>query len=291
MPARLTRSHLVAGLVFVLLPGLALAQQSESWPLHANTYVNDYADLLPEDVEGRITRSLEVLREETGVEATVLTLPTRRGYTPSPTMEDFATGLFNHWGIGDAARDDGVLVMVLSDDREMRIELGAGYPPAFDDEAQDIIDRVFLPAFSDGDFAEGIEDGTDAVTRRIARVHAGGDAPEFARDGADEDGVLGWVLGTLVVIGSLVAVFWRRIRDRLSRCPDCGERGLHSRRVTQRRATRNATGHGETLIDCPHCGYHAVRSFTIPRVTSSSSSSGGSFGGGSSSGGGASGRW
>jgi hypothetical protein len=44
-------------------------------------------------------------------------------------IESFATNLFNAWGIGDAERNDGVLLLVARDDRLVRIELGAGYDP------------------------------------------------------------------------------------------------------------------------------------------------------------------
>lgn len=273
--------------LLLILPSLAFAQQS--WPVYENIYLNDYAGIIDEDAETRIVKQIQVLREETGVELTVLTLPTRQGFTPSATMEDFATGLFNHWGIGDANRNDGVLVMVLRNDREMRIELGDGYDRAFNREAQDIIDRVFIPAFKRDAYSEGIEAGTDAVIARIARVHASGETP--SRELTAEE-VTPWVLGTLFAIMSGIALFWRRISDRLTRCPKCGERGIHTKRKTLTRATRSRTGRGEKTTTCPHCDHHFVTGYTIPRISSSSSSSsGGSFGGGSSSGGGASGRW
>ncbi|MAM60156.1 TPM domain-containing protein [Maritimibacter sp. UBA3975] len=272
----------------LLWPTLASAQ---SWPVYENTYVNDYANVLPDDVETRVKRQLEVLREETGVEATVLTLGSRGGFTPTNTMEDFATGLFNHWGIGDASRNDGILILVLRDDRQMRVELGSGYGSGFNREAQDIIDRVFLPKFRNDKYAEGIEDGTDAVIDRIAYAHWNGEEPAPRSDGGG--GVLGWVIGVLAVGGGLLAAFSRQIRDRLSRCPNCGERGIQTKRNRLQAATRSRTGTGEKITDCPHCGHHSIIPYTIPMITSSSSSSssGGSFGGGSSSGGGASGSW
>ena len=56
---------------------------------------------------------------------TIITLESQAPYAPDETLEEFATNLFNNWGIGDAARNDGILVLVLPDDRAMRIELGA----------------------------------------------------------------------------------------------------------------------------------------------------------------------
>lgn len=281
--------RLIAAL-FLLWPAVAAAQ---SWPVYENTYVNDYANVIEEGAEGRITAELKALREETGIEATVLTLYTRWGFETSGSLEDFATGLFNHWGIGNADRNDGILILVVSEDREMRVELGSGYGNAFNREAKDIIDRVFLPAFRDGDFSTGIEDGTDAVITRIARVQAAGEEPAGGGDGGGS--IDGWLFGGIVALFAAVfgaVAFGGRIRDRFSRCPSCGQRGIHTEKTVLERATRSSTGRGERDVTCPHCGYHDVVAYTIPRITrSSSSSSGGSFGGGSSSGGGASGRW
>ena len=282
--------RLIALIFALVLPALAFAQ---SWPVYQNTYVNDYANVVEDGAEGRITAALKSLREETGIEATVLTLYTRWGYEDAGTLEAFATGLFNHWGIGNAETNDGILILVVSEDREMRVELGSGYGSAFDREAQDIIDRVFLPAFRDGSFSNGIEDGTAAVIERIARVNYTGGQPPAAAGGAGvSGGFIGAIFGALVALIVGAAVFGRRISDRFTRCPQCGERGVSTVRNVLEKATTAAAGQGEKIVTCPHCGYHASTAYTISRISrSSSSSSGGSFGGGSSSGGGASGRW
>lgn len=276
-------TRLAALFLAFVLPTALLAQ---SWPVYETTYVNDYADIIEQGAEERITTALKSLREETGIEATVLTLYTRQGFG-SGSLEDFATGLFNHWGIGNAERNDGILVLVVSQDREMRVELGAGYGTAFNREAQDIVDRVFLPAFRDGDFSTGIEDGTGAVISRIARVNYAGEQP-VPSEGSN-DGPVGAVLAAILTLVAGLAIFGRRITDRFRRCPQCGARGMHTDRHTLTSATTSATGMGEKTVTCGRCGYTNTSTYTIPRRSRSSSSS--SFGGGSSSGGGASGRW
>jgi len=277
-------------LIFSLIIALPSLLHAQSWPVYENTFVNDYAAAIDEDAQTRIRRSLEVLREETGVEATVLTLYSRGGFQAAGSFEDFATGLFNHWGIGNAQRNDGILILVITQDREMRIELGAGYPGGFDREAKDIIERIFIPAFKNGNMSQGIEDGTDATLNRIARVHATGqDAP--APSGTIS-GLLAALLGLAGFASFGALIFRRRIGNSLRRCPKCHQRGLVKTKEIIEKATRKKSGEGKNILDCPHCHYHTSHLYTISRITaSSSSSSGGSFGGGSSSGGGASGSW
>ncbi|MEJ1999497.1 MAG: TPM domain-containing protein [Maritimibacter sp.] len=286
----------------VLLLGLMLPQwaAAQSWPVYQTMYVNDYAGLIDEDAHTRLTASLRELSEETGIEATVLTLNSRKAFQKSGSLESFATGLFNAWGIGNAETNDGILILVLLDDKKIRIELGSGYASGYDSEAQDIINTYFLPAFKSGEYSNGIEDGTFQVIERIARANFAGEAPKAAplqSDGsllALGSGLLGVVIGAVVAAGIAALIFGRKLRDRFTRCPNCGTRGVRSSRKVLTHATRSHTGRGEHHTNCPRCGYADTTIYTIPIITSSSSSSsssGGSFGGGSSSGGGASGSW
>lgn len=280
--------HRLMALLFLL--ALPVSGSAQNWPVYETTYVNDYAHVVEQGAEQRITAALKSLREETGIEATVLTLYSRQGFEDPGSLEAFATGLFNAWGIGNAETNDGILILVLSEDREMRIELGSGYPSGYNREAQDIVDRIFLPAFRAGNYSLGIEEGTAAVIERIARANFAGQAPA----GSTSDGTAGRIAAAIFGIVALLlaglGLFGRRIRDRFARCPQCGARGLHTHRKVLTKASRAVAGEGEAVTLCPHCGYHNSVRYTIPRASSSSSSSG-SFGGGSSSGGGASGRW
>lgn len=282
--------------VFLLGLVLPFSAVAEDWPVYQTMYVNDYSGLIDANAEARMSASLKTLSEETGIEATVLTLDTRRDFQASGSLESFATGLFNAWGIGNAETNDGILILVLFKDREIRVELGSGYGNAFDGTAQQIIDNTFLPAFKSGSYSNGIEDGTDQVIEHIARVHFNGETPVSTSDYDGlpvhvGSGILGAVIGALVAAGIAAIVFGRKLRDRFTRCPNCGTRGVRSSRKVLTHATRTHTGRGEHHTNCPRCGYADTTIYTIPIITSSSSSSGGSFGGGSSSGGGASGSW
>ncbi len=281
----------------IFLPGLASA---DAFPGYDNPYVNDYADVLDEATEAKLHDTVKALRDDTGVELTVLTLPTRETYAPGSTLEDFATGLFNHWGIGNSDRNDGILILVLTEDRDMRIELGAGYDHDYDLAARFIINRDMIPHFKEGDFATGLTEGTARVIDWIALPFTEGrKPPEKARlevspepqpdtsDGADTGITI--LFMTLVAGGVGLSLFGGRIRNRLRRCPQCGQRGVDKTVRVLTPATRKTVGQGEKTLRCRHCGYERISSYEISRKTTSSTSSG--FGGGRSSGGGASGSW
>ncbi len=267
------------------LIGPALGLANQTWPVYQSTYINDFADIIDDASEARLRKELGNLRDDSGIQATILTLYSRKAYGTELSLESFATGLFNHWGIGDAEQNDGILIYVSPHDREMRIELGAGYSRGFDRVAGNIIDDFFIPAFKKQEYAKGIEDGSIAVISQIARPFRAGEAPPSA---GLSDATL--VLGVLAALGALFAGFiaLRKYRP----CPQCGHRGgLKTQRTTLKKATKTRKGEGERRTFCRHCDYLAVSTYTIATTSSASSSSGDSFGGGSSSGGGASGSW
>ncbi len=282
-------------LVALLLCLLPLAALADPYPGHDSLEVTDLAGVIDADGKARIAEALATLRTETGVEATVLTIASRADYDASDSLESFATGLFNDWGIGNKERNDGILILVVANDREMRIELGAGYGPQYDIPAQDIINAVMLPAFRAGDLSTGIEAGTNAVIDHIALRHAGLDpragATALPEPGTGDSFPGGWI--ALLFGGAFAALVARgplgRLLARLRACPKCGHRGLSVTDRVETAATQYQPGQGMRLIRCPECDWHSEKPYRIS--TKSKDGSGGSFGGGRSSGGGASGRW
>ncbi len=275
---------------------LAAPAAAQTFPEPLTVFVSDHAGILDPATEARITDILVAARDDPGAEIAVVTVGSRADYGAHVSIESFANGLFNAWGIGDAVRNNGILILVAADDREMRIELGAGHPPTWDFAAEEIVHRVMLPAFREGDLPRGIEAGTRAAVERIARPFAAGlPAPERS--------LAGWVTEwwpVLLFMGGLAGIFgaagiaiWRADHPV---CPHCGRRKTVVERKTTIPATREGPGTAEVTINCRNCDRRTVRTETErwqdpahSRSRSSSSSSG--FGGGSSSGGGASGRW
>lgn len=277
------RSLLLAIALMIALPAFA-----EPYPDYTSTTVNDFADLLEPEYEATLVEVLEGLKAEYGVEMVVVTMLTRDAYDPSPSIEAFATGLFNYWGVGNASRNDGIMVLVARDDREMRIELGSGYGSGFDAVAGGIIDDKFLQNFKQDNYRRGIMRGVDEIITRIAVPFSEGDAPVVT---SSEGGISRFFPIVLMSFLWLAVVFRRRLGDgltRMKKCPNCHQRRLHrSRHVTKEREKKE-DGAGLEETRCGNCDYYISRPYVI---SSSRSSSGSSFGGGSSSGGGASGRW
>ncbi len=146
-----------------LITAVSLAAQD--YPAHTGK-VNDFAGLLTPDQRTQLGADLDQLERDTSAEVAVVTLPSLNGRS----VEEYATGLFNTWGIGKADRDNGVLVLVSRGDRAMRIEVGYGLEGILPDGlAGEIIRGTFLPKFREGRYADGVLQGTARVVDIVRR--------------------------------------------------------------------------------------------------------------------------
>lgn len=286
--------RLLTTLFLLLLPFQALTQTGPAQlPDPLSDTVSDFADLLPPEVEARVADTLTKRRAATGVHVVLVTMDRIADYGGAgQRIEDYAKTLFNQWGIGDITRDDGILILVARSDREMRIALGAGYDVMWDNAAQRVIDRAFLPDFRNDNYPAGIESGVAATFDLIADPFAKGATPPPTPSSGWRDIAPFAIFGVLAT-GLIAFIARAKLGDalvRFKKCPTCGHRSLSRSRDVLTASTTTASGNGMMLTHCANCGWDRREPFTIPRVSSTSGSSGG-FGGGSSSGGGASGRW
>ena len=146
-------------------PANVQAAAAQSLPLPALTgRVVDAANLIPSDREQALTRRLEALEREAGPQFVVVTVPTLGG----APIEEFGLALGRSWRVGDAQRNDGVLLVVAPNERRVRIEVGTGLERVLTNQlCQEILDRHVLPRFRDSDMVAGIEAGSAAIVARL----------------------------------------------------------------------------------------------------------------------------
>ncbi len=263
---------------------------AQSYPEQISLTINDHADLLAPAAEATLSEQLDRLRHDTGVQMTVVTLPVQSPYAPRLTMEKFATQLFNAWAIGGDTRTDGVLVLLLQEERAIRLELGAAYARDWDRVAKGVVDNHFLPGLKDNDYARGLSEGTEATIQKIiAPFRAGHDAPRGSGSGL-------WVLVVLLGLPFALRLLGNKAGDMFaltSRCPDCACHGIRVTRRVIHPPGLFTDGTGQKCLTCDRCGYARETEYVIAKHARSfvqvRGGSGGS--GGRSGGGGASGRF
>lgn len=145
------------------------------YPKPDSGYVTDLADLLTPQQEKRIQHSLGDAERRTGVEVAVVTISSVHDYarTDNASIETFAKGLFDAFGVGNLPDNKGVLLLIAARDRQVRIELGAGHGNMRDAGARRIIDGTIVPRFKAGRYGDGITEGVEAILLTIADVRIG----------------------------------------------------------------------------------------------------------------------
>lgn len=123
-------------------------------------YVQDHAGVLDAATKSKINSLGTKLAAKTKAQIVVLTVKSLEG----ASLEEYALAVLRHWGIGDKALNNGVLMLVAVNDRQSRIEVGYGLEGALNDAKTGMIqDSYMIPYFSTGDYNQGVWNGYQAL--------------------------------------------------------------------------------------------------------------------------------
>lgn len=153
----------LAGILAMLAMLFASPAVAQEFPALSGRVV-DNANIIPDVDEAALTARLEALETQSQRQLVVVTLPSLQGYD----IADYGYQLGREWGLGDAERNDGAILIVAPEERKVRIEVGYGLEPVLTDGLSGlIIQQQILPRFRDGDFPGGIQIGTDSIIQQL----------------------------------------------------------------------------------------------------------------------------
>ena len=153
--------------------------------------VVDQAGLLSPLAREQVTNWLAELERAKGHQVVVATLPNLQGVT----IEDYGYQLGRAWGIGQAGRNTGALLIVAPTERAVRIEVGYGLEGDLTDAlSRAIIERDILPAFRTGSYEQGILAGTASILRTLGFEPADAPARTQSRPAAPQETGAGMLL-------------------------------------------------------------------------------------------------
>ncbi|MGH7845112.1 MAG: TPM domain-containing protein [Candidatus Binatia bacterium] len=185
-------------------------------PLKAR--VSDLARLMPAERAYRLEERLAQFERETGHQIAVLTIPSLEG----DSLEDFSIRVAEKWKIGEKGFDNGAILLIVADDRKLRIEVGYGLEGVLPDAiASRIVREVIVPRLRANDPAGGIEAGIEA----ILKVTRGEPLPESARRTPRSRNELAQALPLLFfVLAAFLFVFLGNLGNRQARSNWTGRR-------------------------------------------------------------------
>jgi uncharacterized protein len=185
----MARQSILTAIAWICLTCAGVAQ-TLTFPALTGRVV-DEAELLDATDRAALTESLASLEAKTTDQLVIVTLKSLQG----TSIEDYGYQLGRRWQIGLKDKNTGVLVIVVANERKVRIEVGYGLEGTLTDAlTKYIIETSILPRFKAGDLPGGIKLGAAQIVqvlsgdsdglKRAAAQNSSSDLkrPPFARE-------------------------------------------------------------------------------------------------------------
>lgn len=147
-------------LLLILLPVWAAGQDDLPVPASPQSWVNDYADIFSNAETSQLEQKLGEFEYRNSTQIFVVTLDDNGGY-PANML---APMIGEAWGVGQQGKDNGIVILVDMQDRDMYIATGYGNEEYVTDLlAGRIVDHEIIPRFKNGEYYAGIDAATEVL--------------------------------------------------------------------------------------------------------------------------------
>ena len=160
---------------------------------------------------------LYALEQQTGIETVVAVVPS----IGEEDCFNFCHQLLNKWGVGKKDKNNGLVILLVTDQRCIQFYTGYGLEGVLPDAiCKRIQTRYMIPYLKDGNWDAGMVAGLKATCQRLD-----GSMENDALSDSNSGGSFDFVLAILcfIAIGGGLAFFSAR---KQSRCPNCGKHQL-----------------------------------------------------------------
>ena len=194
--------RLVRRVVFCCLAlGLIASSDAAPLPTAPTDYVLDEAGVLDSSQRTLLTHELRQFERETSNQLVVAVIPK---VPDDYVMEDFTQRTAEAWGAGRKERDNGMVLFVFPESRQLRVEVGYGLEGAVPDAlANGIINNEIVPSLRAGDMGGGIMRGADALMAAARGEYEGSGktvAEENALQGDPAASLVFWIILIVILI-------------------------------------------------------------------------------------------
>ena len=211
-------------------------------------YVCNPANILSVAASDSIDRMLYALEQQTGIETVVAVVPS----IGSEDCFDFAHQLLNEWGVGKKEKNNGLVILLVTDQRCIQFYTGYGLEGDLPDAiCKRIQTRDMIPYLKNGNWDEGMVAGVRAVCARLDG--------SMANDTEEGDDLpIGYMLLGLLGIIAVASFFGILAQRKATKCPNCGQHKLQ-RSGSVLVSRRNGVKTEDVTYTCRNCGHKVVR--------------------------------
>jgi uncharacterized protein len=138
-----------------------LAWGGEVIPPVPQSYFNDYAHVVSGTVAGQLNSKLEDFERATGNQVVVAVYSKMES---DSSIDDYTVRVARAWKAGQKLKNNGVVLFVFIENRQMFIQVGYGLEGALPDAlCKQITEYEIKPHFKTGDYAAGLTAGINAI--------------------------------------------------------------------------------------------------------------------------------
>jgi uncharacterized protein len=131
--------------------------------------VNDIAGVMKVSDREAAENYCAALEAQTGAQIAVLTVNSYAEYGYG-SMDDFSLATASAWKLGQAGKDNGILLAVAVKERRVKIEVGYGLEGALPDSAAGrLLDESVVPYLKNNDYSGGVVSGVLALANAVAK--------------------------------------------------------------------------------------------------------------------------
>lgn len=210
-------------------------------------YVTDPSAILSATARDSINAILGRLEKSTGIETAVVMLPS----IGDEDIFDFGHELFRKWGIGKKKSNNGLLILLVKDQKKVRFTTGYGIEGTMTDAmSKRIQTTLMIPRFRVGDWNGGMVSGVRAVAKTL-------DGSMQAEEDSGEDDISTIMITLLAIVVTMLIFIYAM--GSLQRCPKCKKRSALRKVREQHLVVKDQNGRIvrrilRTTYICKYCG-------------------------------------
>lgn len=164
-------------------------------PRFDDKLVHDDAGVLTPETIAHLEQTLRNLEDSTGYQVGVLIL-----YDLQGLINSYARRVIQEWELG-RKKEQGVLMLIIQKQREVRIEVGKGLIEVLTpEECQKIIDHEIIPNFKEEQYNEGSLAAVNGIITGLGGAYEIPEAKDFYK-------IVFYVISGIVILASCVGLF------------------------------------------------------------------------------------
>ena len=200
--------------LFLLISATIFAQDADlpERPQPARL-VNDLAGVLRPEEAQELERKLNTYNDSTSTQIAIVIIRSVGVYE----IADFAQRIGQKWGVGQKDKNNGIMLLVATEDRKVTIQTGYGMEERVTDAASKrIIQNVIVPNFKNSNYYAGLDQATDQIMGLASGLFKADPKPKAGK---------GFNMRTLIIIIVILLLLSRMFRGNGGRGSTFSRRG------------------------------------------------------------------